>query len=74
MKGKAKKCEMRDISGTIIIPISSLYHPWLIWGVPNVLHPCIIPGPFFIAHAAGVVIAKIIKKTETRIEIVYSLT
>jgi len=24
MKGKAKKCEMRDISGTIIIPISSL--------------------------------------------------
>ena len=51
MKGKAKKCDMRDKSGTIIIP-----------------------GPFFIAHAAGVVIAKIIKKTETRIEIVYSLT
>jgi len=35
-------------------------------------YPYIIPGPFFIAHAAGVVIAKIIKKTGTGIEIVFS--
>ena len=34
---------------------SSLYHPW----------------PFFIAHANRVVIAKIIKKAETRIVIVF---
>ena len=53
MKGKAKKCEMRDISGTKPYPYT-------------------IPGPFFIAHVNRVVIAKIIKKTETRIEIVFS--
>jgi len=49
-----------------------LLHTWLIWGVLNVLHTWCTPGRFFITHANRVVIAKIIKKTETHIEIVFS--
>ena len=69
MKDDTKICEERDIGGTNIIPISSLA-----FGVGIFfLHPYIIPGPFYYPRNR-VVIAKIIKKTETRIEIVYSLT
>ena len=51
----------------------SLYYPWLLECEHFVLYPWAIPGHFFIAHANRVVIAKIIKKTERRIEIVFSL-
>jgi len=44
MKGKTNKCELRDIGGTNIIPISSLA-----FGVEIFfLHPYIIPGPFLL--------------------------
>ena len=49
----------------------SLYYPWLLECEHFVLYPQAIPGHFFIVHANRVVIAKIIKKAETRIVIVF---
>ena len=68
MNSKAKKCEIRDISVTVCSPNAVL--AFLI----GVLHVAVLmrSQPLFIAHANRVVIAKIIKKTETDMEIVFS--
>ena len=68
MKGKAKKCEIRDISGTVCIPIA--YLAYLRRAKCSAYLVRI--STFFIDHVNSVVIAKIIKKTERRMEIVFS--
>jgi hypothetical protein len=67
MKGKANYCEMRDISGTVCTPMAHLAY---LGGAKCSAH-LVHTWPFFITHANRVVIAKIIKKTERRIEIVF---
>ena len=58
MKGKTKNCDLWDIGGTNIIPISSLAFRIVFF----IIHPWFIPGHLFSNHGHGVVIAKVISR------------
>jgi hypothetical protein len=68
MKGKAKKGDLRDICGTVCCP-NAVFAYLRATKCSAVL---MLSLPFFISHVKGVVISKIIKKTETLIVIIFS--
>ena len=68
MKGKAKKGDCRDIGGTVCCPNAVLAY----LRAALIVAVLVLSLPFFIAHANRVVIAKINKKTERHIEIIFS--
>ena len=67
MKDNTKKREWRDIGGTVCTPIAYLAYLRCATCSAYLMHT----WPFIFSHVKGVVIAKIIKKTERRIEIVF---
>ena len=69
MKGKTKIWELRDISGTVCGPNAVL--AFLMGALCVAI--LVRSWPLFIVHANSVVIAKIMKKTERHIEIVFLL-
>jgi len=70
MKGKTNIWELRDISGTVCV--SNAYLTYL--RAAKCSAYLVRISQFFIAHVNHVAIAKIIKKTETDMEIVFSLS